>query len=786
VNIRTKKMLLAIGLTMVLWLTLALPAIATEAESSGNAIAKKLHVEANVGYNGQYVQGQSAPVQFTVTNGYSRDVKGELVLNIVNDRGMSVAHILPLEITQGSTVQAYMTVEGSFTEKTTSIQFYEGGVERGQSLEITGATHAIGKGTSSATTIGIVANDPDTLNFVAFLNNQGFSITPIVLNSDFYAASMHDLDMFTFLVLNDVVTSDWSEQKVKAIKDWVANGGTLLFGGGAGYAQTAAAFTDLTPVEGSATRIWEQSSKLSEYVGSSEPLQPLPIIDGKLVRGQAILQDGSTPITAMVEFGHGSIYYTAFDLALKPFSIWEGRTAYIQSLLSERMMLAGTVNKSNYTWSLENSSNYFPRLQPPQVSTLLIIFFIYILIVAPILYFVLKRLDRREWSWWMIPLLAVLTTLVIVFVGSKDKSSLYANGIKVAMINDGTTREIGLNNIFIPNNKDIVIELPEDVQPSILSGNITSGSQVNNSKQQRVYHHSPSKEVMFTNNKYWTMKSLMLEEQIYNTKHYGSITASIDSVDNDVVLKVHNETGVNLKHVSFAAFSRLYYIDDLPAGETLEYKLPHSFTIDSISKMNIYNNSFSHDFYQGTGQNWDELVRETTLLDNVAFFPYSVMIIAFSYNDEPSYVVNNKKVKSDEMKMWVVNIEQELSGSLWNQQVIEPESVTIERGDYSNINNVKQYYALTEGTVEMKYTLPSDVIKRSLVEIVPQTSQYSGQLTMQIYNVQSGEWEGVNTGTFELQPYVDEWNSVKIKLDSGNGYYEGIIPMLLLDREVQS
>lgn len=39
--------------------------------------------------------------------------------------------------------------------------------------------------------------------------------------------------------------------------------------------------------------------------------------------------------------------------------------------------------------------------------------------------------------------------------------------------------------------------------------------------------------------------------------------------------------------------------------------------------------------------------------------------------------------------------------------------------------------------------------------------------------------------SYELDPYVDEWNSIKIKLDSGNEYYEGILPMLLLDREVQ-
>lgn len=779
---RMKYMLLMIALVSLLWMTQAIPAIATEAEGS-NTAGDKLHIDVEVGYNGQYVFGKSAPVQFTVTNHDDRDLKGELVLNLENHRGLSVAHILPLEVTKGSTVEAYMTVAGNLTQNETLIQFYEGGVDRGQLLDTTGVKHAIGQSVATATTIGIAANDPDTLNFVAFLNNQGFSITPIVLDADFYAESMNDLSMFTFLVLNDISTAEWSEQKVKAIKDWVANGGTLLFGGGAGYEQTAAAFAEIVPVEGRDTKLWEQATELSDYVGVTEPLQPLPVINGRLIKGDTIVQDGGIPLTAVARFGHGSVYYTAFDLGLKPFSTWDGRTAFIQSLLSEQLMLAGTVNRPDM-WAMENSSNYFPRLHPPEVAALLIIFFIYILIVAPILYVVLKRVDRREWSWWVIPLTAVLSTIIIVVIGSRDKSSLYVNGIRVAMIDEGAVRETGVNNIFIPNSKDVVMELPEHVNPTIMTGNTNAGSEVSTNKQQRVYHHTPSKEVMFTNNKYWTMKSTLLEEQIYNAEQYGSITVDIEAVDDqDNMMTVYNETGVDLNHVSLVAYSRLYYIDHLPAGESLEYRLPRAISSNGFANMNAYHNNYGSSLSQGSGKGWDELSRETYLLDNTPF-SYAAMIIAFSYKeDEAGYVVNNKSVKNDELKMWVVNIEQQLSEGIWAQQMIEPNGAVVERGEYSILNDKKQFFSLTDGAVELKYTLPSDY--NGTAEFIPQPSQFSAQLTMQIYNVQSGEWEEATTKSYELDPYVDEWNSIKIKLDSGNEYYEGILPMLLLDREVQ-
>ena len=56
---------------------------------------------------------------------------------------------------------------------------------------------------------------------------------------------------------------------------------------------------------------------------------------------------------------------------------------------------------------LLNAVNTLPSLALPPIGGLLILLAGYILLVGPINYFVLRRIDRREWAWVTMPLLVV-------------------------------------------------------------------------------------------------------------------------------------------------------------------------------------------------------------------------------------------------------------------------------------------------------------------------------------------------------------------------------------------
>ena len=54
-----------------------------------------------------------------------------------------------------------------------------------------------------------------------------------------------------------------------------------------------------------------------------------------------------------------------------------------------------------------NALNTLPSLALPPIGGLLILLFGYILLVGPLNYLLLRRLDRREWAWVTMPLLVV-------------------------------------------------------------------------------------------------------------------------------------------------------------------------------------------------------------------------------------------------------------------------------------------------------------------------------------------------------------------------------------------
>ena len=96
--------------------------------------------------------------------------------------------------------------------------------------------------------------------------------------------------------------------------------------------------------------------------------------------------------------------------------------------------------------SLNNYLNYFPSLALPPFSLFFWLLIGYAVLVAPVLYYVLKRFDRREWAWFLIPLIAIITSISIYVTGTSGKSSLQAHTLNVVEL-DGQGQGTQLTRI---------------------------------------------------------------------------------------------------------------------------------------------------------------------------------------------------------------------------------------------------------------------------------------------------------------------------------------------------
>ena len=749
-----------------------------------NTGSKSIYIGAKVGYDGQYQVNTPTPVFVTLKNNFDQDVTGELVFNISTDQGNTVSHVVPVEIVSGNEIQLTMNVDGNFGSKLNSFQFYEGTLEKGNQLDVTGDINLVGKSVASSSVVGIISSDPDTLNFLLFLRGQGYDLTTVIMEDDFVAETAEYLEMFNVLVLNDVITSTWSEQKVDALTDWVAKGGTLLVGGGANYAQTMKAIADIVPVTGQNTTTMDDTSVITQFALSENSLDPIQITQGSLTRGESIVTSNNNPIVARNTVGKGTVFYTAFDLSLKPFSVWEGRTAFIQSLLSESLIptaVSGGYYNEDPNWILQQAVQYFPGLKAPPVMLLMLVFAIYVFLIAPILYIILKRVDKREWAWWIIPASAVLTTLIVVYLGAMNKTENYIHNVDIVEQTGDTTIVRGISSTFLASNKDISIDVPSN-QYVTLSPNYENGNsnQLRSGKEYVIRYDGDHNELQWNNNKYWTTRSFLKSPIVFEKDEMNKIDVTIEKRNDQLILVIQNNTGVDLSHLSYINGGNVEVIGELASGESTELPLtsPLQFTTGS------YSYSYGSQIFTQSSNSWDEYPRESQLIDNGLTIGDSIKLIGFSYSDQSIYKVNNKKVKTDQVTLWNVNLVGLILEQIPDSYLVEP-ILTNEDNISIEMLSESSFYLPpndTIGTIQLTYPLNGSITANTIASFQPTIEQhFFNDFSMSLYNETTQEWDKYSgEPSIKLADYVNDKNAVLLRMESIHGG-EGVIPTLLVE-----
>lgn len=771
-----------IMLLPLLLLTMLSSTAAYGAAEEGNS-TKGLQIEAKVGYDGQYRLGDVAPVFVKLSNGLDRDISGDLVFNIRTDKGNTVSHIVPVEVVNGSQIQLTLNVDGYFDKKSNNFQFYEGGIKKGKLLSLVGDVQAIGKSVASTDMVGIIASNPDTLNFLLFLNQQNYDLTTVILQDNFEVSESESLNMFKVLVLNDVATSSWSEQKINAIKDWVIKGGTLLIGGGANYEQTAKVFEDIVPVHGQGSKQLVETAAIEDYALSDAPLDALQVSIGSLVRGEQLLTIGNNPILAHDTVGLGDIYYSAFDLGLKPFSTWEGRTSFIQSLLSETLIpntMKPNYYYNNSNWAFDQAINFFPRLESPPVMFLMLLFAIYVFLIAPILYLILKKVDKREWAWWIIPVSAIISTVIVIYTGAINKTQNYLHHINVVEQIGDKTIVSGAGSLFLASNKDVSMEISGDQHLTFTTGsNNDTTTSLKGNKEYAIRYEGDHQELQWKSNKFWTTRSFTESPKVYDQEEYGQLKATIEKRDGSFVLHVENYTGVDLEHVSLLNGMNVEILGSLAKGDSTEIVLPQQL---QFSESYLYRNSYGSQVLNNTTGNWDQYSRESTLLDNGSFIKSAINLVGFSYSEQSPYLVNNKEVKADQLTMWKVDLVDLIFEEMPGLQYITPTVMNGENAHFEIYNDSSFY--LSEGSIQLNYQLKQGTSPDSVATLQPSPIDYNGRFDFSIYNERTQEWDSLTSSNIVLKDYMKENYSVLVKIETKSGQ-DGSIPSMLVEGEVR-
>jgi hypothetical protein len=260
--------------------------------------------------------------------------------------------------------------------------------------------------------VGVLAEQPGPLVEQIKLPNSTTGVAPAIvpLTLADLPARVEGWSTLDRIVWQDVDSNQLTADQLEALRRWIAGGGRLVIVGGSAGIGTLSAFPDdILPYRPTAT-IDAAASSLSSLLGPAvASATDVPAMAGSLAHGRALATSGDRAIAAELTYGAGRVTILGFDPTSGSVGSGAATDALWRSELPARTSDGSTLVDDS---QLIQAVYQLPALALPPTGGLLGIIGAYILIIGPINYLILKRLDRRELAWITMPV------LVITFAGA--------------------------------------------------------------------------------------------------------------------------------------------------------------------------------------------------------------------------------------------------------------------------------------------------------------------------------------------------------------------------------
>lgn len=332
---------------------------------------------------------------------------------------------------------------------------------------------------ASQMAVGIVAERPgDIVGDLDLLPNSN-NVAPLTIALDVgdlpdRVEAWGTLDR---LIWQDTDSSRLDGDQLDALRAWLAGGGRLVIIGGTSGPASLSAFPDqLLPYRPTSTTDVAPSSLVPLLGEIPDDASDLPALSGTLGAGTPIVTVADRVVAAERSYGGGSVTIVGFD----PTAEWLSGTRVAEGLWRR---LIPTRSATGLIFSddsqIVSAAGQLPSLVLPSVGTLIALLGAYILLIGPLNYLVLRRLDKREWAWVTMPALIVVFAVGAYGIGSLLRGSdLIINEVAIVRGAPGATEgtaQVYLG-VFSPTRGTYQLRVPGGaLLSSPLSGDFFGG-----------------------------------------------------------------------------------------------------------------------------------------------------------------------------------------------------------------------------------------------------------------------------------------------------------------------
>lgn len=482
----------------MLFAVLALCFIVSHPAQAADSVTDDITIDISYGYNNYQKNGRAMPVWIRVANKGSA-FAGDLTLRIDNGTysGMAFSkHISVLSKSQEEFV-FYTPCLNSYTNITVTL------TEDSTKESISLSEMTMNRLTDDLY-LGILSNEPKTLETLtaqmAFSSPIDASYTPVRsvnLSDHELPENVEGYNGFDMIIASHFDASYMTEAQAGALRDWISGGGILL----TGRVSDMTVFFEklkITPLTSDTVQsvTTDFDADYETYVSTDTPLgwgqldeNPTAeaieqahlgyydvnrpdisantfsdvgaiVVDMDVISASVASSAVNYKLYQQLSLENGRILISKFDFSSEPFTGFEAATYVIQKIFCDNLTHADWTHFLNYSddfrssWSSQSVLLNTLYKETPDYSKYVIILFVYILIIGPLLYILLKKTDRRYLMWIAVPAVTVFFTCIVVAAGSSTRlTSPFINFASFINFDDGTAAEDTFYSVTMPEKE---------------------------------------------------------------------------------------------------------------------------------------------------------------------------------------------------------------------------------------------------------------------------------------------------------------------------------------------
>lgn len=531
-------------------------------------------------YDGSSKYGEWLPVLVDLENS-GADVSGQAEV-LVSGSGQETTYAQHVELPRGSRKQVTIyVVPNNFTRRLVVTFVPDGGGDPLASEQV-----EVRPVPNIRYMIGVISAGGEGLEPLAganFRGTRGQQAETMLLTLDLTTLpdrpeALRTLDL---LVIAGVDTTPLTPRQRAALEQYVAQGGVLALGGGPDAARVLAGLPEsVRPVTLTGETNLETLAALDLATGEAVRVNgPFPAaVAEPLVEDSVRYAEGELALVVEHEVGEGAVLWMALDPTLTPFDAWAGTDEFWLAAVGQRAAYPLDLPPDVAPRQMFNEQLYYalqnlPSLDLPSLRLLVPLLAVYILMVGPVNYLVLRRQRRLELAWVTIPAITLLFSAGAYGLGYQLRGSdVILNQVAVVRAVPGAEGGYvrSLMGIFSPSRRTYTLSVDGEalVSPSRVPGD-PFGNSSQGGTRATVVQGDPTLVQGFTVNQ-WSMQSVVAER--LTTEDY-SFAADLETNDDSIVGTVTNTSPFAWKEVVVVLGNQFQKLGDMEAGDSKEISL---------------------------------------------------------------------------------------------------------------------------------------------------------------------------------------------------------------------